>query len=1144
MNQEQTWELIQSYFNNRSVSYQQTSSYDQFIFHIIPSIINSSGEIVSISGNVTHKFLFRNPICTPVQQTDPDGITGKKGTTPNICRLRDLTYQSLLYCDLHHTIIDDEEGTTTTNINRVLIAKLPVMLHSELCMLKHLSPKERVELGECENDYGGYFIVKGGEKVLVAQEKLGINQTFCFYNKLGYYYAEVRSSKLNTCRPGVQTIVKLIQNKKTLKSDIRITLPLSKKDIPIFIVFKAFGIITDKDMCDLILNHIHIEDQNIFDILSSCIDEAIFIKNEEMAKLYIAYHSLIPTNDKHSKLQASIKILHDELFPHLIGMSMDQKPKYIGYMSSKLLLTALGYRQEDSRDHFGNKRLEFADQLLGGLFRLSFIRLLKDFKSSADRKALTHKNINLVQDINNLIITKDIVHALATGNWATSKQKITRTGVSQVLSRLSYASTISYLKKVVAPIAKEGKLAGPRQLHNTSWGITCPADTPEGQGCGLIKNLSLFAHISLISDDIPIIYAIHQFIKNITIQPYKKTSVIVNGKIITISNHPIELIHYLRKLRRQGEFSHDICIHYNNISEINIFTDSGRGCHPLFVVENNIPIVVNHIQYLLNNKHIDWWQYLTQVGAIEWLDSLESENSMIAISLKDLENNGINSIYSYHYTHLEIHPSMILSICATTVPFPDHTPSSRNSFQSNQVKQAMGLYASNYDLRMDTLAHVLMYPQKPIIKSKASNLLNFDQQPSGCNAILAIMSFSGYNQEDSLIINKAAIERGMFRSIYFKTIQNEETKKAFGHVEEFSKPIPGKTSGIRRANFSKIDDNDGLPFVGMEYKDNDVIIGKTAPMQLDIQGGTIDSKTIQRDASIVIKHGEHGVVDRVMLTTNEEGNKMTKIRMHEIRIPIIGDKLSMRSSQKGTIGAIVSPEDMPYTKDGIVPDIIMNSCGIPSRMTCNNLMETVISKASIIAGKHFHATPFEDSQLEEAQQFLHDAGYQSFGKEKLYCGLTGKLMDAMIFIGPTYYQRLKHMVLDKVHSRARGPTQNLFRQPTEGRSRGGGLRIGEMENSTMVGHGAASLVKEKLFLVSDKFSIPICTQCGFAALFSSSKNIAICNNCHSTNIKEIMIPYASKVLFQELAAMQIGAIINIKQDGTIDYKPLKGTGIH
>lgn len=1082
---------------------------------------------------------------------------------PNQARLRNLTYSAPLYCEIKKDEVimqDGKERVHESDPTPIFMGRIPVMLRSKYCLLDSFSSdKELNRMGECHVDQGGYFIINGSEKVLLAQERMSSNHVFVFVKSQPSKYshvAEVRSVSEVSNRPASSVAVKLLSRgsgKDGLSgSTIVCTLPSLRQDIPIVILFRALGCANDKE----VMSHIcyDLSSDALTSAVMPSIEEAQVIQDELTALDFIGKRGQATGVSREKRIQYAREMLQLEFLPHIgtDGGSEMKKSYFLGYMVNKLLMVALKKQPEDDRDHYGNKRLDLAGPLLATLFRQQLRKLMRDIKATARRAVNSGAEVDLNSLIKSSIITNGLKYALATGNWNSAAGAATKTGVSQVLNRLTFASSLSHLRRLNSPIGREGKLAKPRQLHNTHWGMICPAETPEGQACGLVKNLALMAYISVGSLSSPIQYFLdewgtHDLIEIAPGQVAHSTKVFVNGAWVGIHHKADGLADTLQKLRRKGDINFEVSIVMDlPRRELRIYTDAGRICRPLFVVKREkkpnaagfrkpyLKIQRPHVVALKNTGSGYGFGSLTSLGAIEYVDCAEEETIMIAMLKSDLEKRNHSSVY----THCEIHPSMILGVCGSIIPFPDHNQSPRNTYQSAMGKQAMGVYITNFSLRMDTQAHVLYYPQKPLVCTRAMEHLKFRALPSGINACVAIACYSGYNQEDSVIMSQSGIDRGLFRSVYFRSFRDEEKRQLAGVQERFEVPNKRECVGMKPGAYDKLDE-DGLVCEGTRIAGNDILVGKVAPrLAPGVQEGD-DAETraklagakTKTDLSQGAKTTESGVVDKVLLATNEEGARFVSVRLRSVRKPQIGDKFSSRHGQKGTVGITYRQEDMPFTSEGIIPDIIVNPHAIPSRMTIGQLIECLLGKVSAIKGTEGDATPFTEVTVEDIGRQLLEAGYQPHGWELMHNGHTGRPLEAQIFLGPTYYQRLKHMVDDKIHSRANGPVTMLTRQPLEGRARGGGLRFGEMERDCLISHGGANFIQERLMEMSDKYRVHVCDLCGLIAIADTQKNVFECRSCHNrTEVSQVYIPYACKLLFQELMGMAVAPRIMVKTE--------------
>ncbi|KAK4543925.1 DNA-dependent RNA polymerase II [Oleoguttula mirabilis] len=1219
---EDCWHVIQSFFEAKGLVSQQLDSFDEFAGTTMQEIVSETN-FISVDRNMSPEddgkgapivkkrwqIEFGHLTISQAAMTEGDGST--RPLYPHEARLRNLTYSSPIYLGMKKSVMVARERPVGSTLEgeqwvpseewdgqeyetfwerdpedngddqevRVFIGKLPVMLKSKICTLRNRSEQELYAFQECPFDQGGYFIINGSEKVLIAQERSAANivQVFRKKGSITPVVAEIRSAIEKGSRLISTMQVKLYERNSgaNLGKTIKVGLPYVKTDIPLVAVFRALGIVSDED----ILNHIcKKSDTQMLEMLKPCLEESFAIQEREQALDFIGRRGqMAGTKDK--RIKYARDIMQKEFLPHISQEegSETRKAFFLGYMVNRLLQVQLGRVEEDDRDHFGKKRLDLAGPLMAQVFRLKFAQLVKDIRQYLHRCVENGREFNITLAVKSNIITSGLRYCLATGNWGDQKKAASaKAGVSQVLNRYTYASTLSHLRRTNTPIGRDGKIAKPRQLHNTHWGLVCPAETPEGQACGLVKNLALMCYVSVGTPGTPLIeYMRHRGMElleeyDAVLNP-NATKVFLNGTWVGVHNNGGQLTDALRMLRRKNTIGFEVTIIRDvREREIKVFTDAGRVCRPLFVVDNDphspnrgsLALRRDHVQKLqedqlllaeMQNQGLSeeqkqentfGWHGLVQSGVIEFLDAEEEETAMIIMTPDDLEEHklvraGVPWVEPKDdphrrikakpnaavrtWTHCEIHPAMILGICASIIPFPDHNQSPRNTYQSAMGKQAMGVTLTNYNVRMDTMANVLYYPQKPLATTRSMEFLKFRDLPAGQNAIVAIACYSGYNQEDSVIMNQSSIDRGLFRSLFFRAYLDQEKRVGMSVVEAFEKPVRSDTLKMKGGTYDKLDD-DGIISPGARVSGEDIIIGKTAPIAPDAEElGQRTKLHVKRDVSTPLRSTENGIIDQVLLTTNVEGLKFVKVRTRTTKVPQIGDKFASRHGQKGTIGITYRQEDMPFTADGLVPDIIINPHAIPSRMTIAHLIECLLSKVAALTGQEGDATPFTEVTITSISALLEQHGFQKRGFEVMYNGHTGKKLAAQVFLGPTYYQRLRHMVDDKIHARARGPLQILTRQPVEGRARDGGLRFGEMERDCMISHGASAFLKERLLDVSDAFRVHICEICGLMTPIAKLKEGQVeCRPCRNkTRIAQIIIPYAAKLLFQELAAMNV-----------------------
>jgi DNA-directed RNA polymerase II subunit RPB2 len=1434
---------------------------------------------------------------------------------PNDARLRNFTYSAPIYIDLNITTTMYDPATKITQtaqrtLPRVLAGKIPVMVGSRFCLLGESPEKSPRELGECAYDPFGYFIIQGGERVILTQERMAENRMFVFRNNRGKTKeAEVIECKsIGPDNEGTpkSIAVKILYNAKnpTGAEHIRVTLPRIKAEVPLFIMFRVLGVISDKSIVELITGNVHTEYDMILD---ECVLDAGDILSKEAAHELLSHHlgsgggiretlsassmgSVRSTREK-----AVSEIIAEEFLPHVGGADMVyEKACFLARMVKKVLDVYHNKIPYDDRDAYPNKKLELPGNLLGNLFRFYFgTKVIKDMKSTIMKEIHNgpwkssgkFENIinssNIYKIVKSTIVDVGMKSSLATGNFAIGRMGV-RQGLSQVMNRLTYLAGMSHLRRISTPIEKTGKLVLPRKLHTSQYGYMCPCETPEGHSVGVVKNLAITATATLPSSPSPVLKILYdelrlQHLIDSSLEDREKyLRIFINGAWIGIVKlNSMKAIHALRVAKRAGRIHPYTGITYNaDNREVWINTEGGRLIRPVYyapaireIISKSLPMPWKTAK---NWNELMHWSSPSGNSLFEFLDPSESENSYIARTVKDLKED---------HTHVEIHPSAIIGILASNIPFLNHNQSPRNAYQSSMVKQAMGLYALNHTQRLDTMSYILWNNARPLVSSRMAKFSRAIEMPSGIPIIVAIAMYGGYNQEDSIMINRAAIDRGLFRSYFYRTYKDEEKKnQASGEEERFCKPDPALTRTLKKANYEKVG-SDGIIPENVFVDSDDILIGKVVPIRLRAAEGaavagvshsalagmsaTAAANAVQaaggkryRDSSKQLRNNETGWVDKIYKGRNGEGFSFVKIRVRSERIPTIGDKLccydpetevltdqgwirfpeltmdhkvaslvgtdndtlhyttpkrvfsydysgpmyklktnqvdllvtpnhrmyvgnqsgtkwniekaediigqrrkykknvenynsigftmppefvcdaagvpqkfviqedakkfemqfddwllffgiwmaegwtnvratyiaahkqrvkdalntitkrnpdmnlydkkdctyicnviiekyiipysvgaihkflpewtwcltptqarilmngmmltetrrydtssksladdiqrlclhagysaniclegktitstanayritivetqntpivnsenyqdsyinyndkvyccevdglgvlyvrrngipvwsgNSRHGQKGTIGMILKPEDMPQTADGIVPDIIINPHCLPSRMTVAHILETLMGRAACEMGTLGDGTPFNGVTVESISTILRDIyKLEPHGNEILYDGTTGKQMKTSIFMGPIFYQRLKHMADDKMHSRASGPLVMLTRQPAEGRAREGGLRFGEMERDVMIAHGTSEFLKERMLEVSDNFQAFICKSCGLLAHVNPKIGLYNCVRCPTaTTFAQIRIPYAYKLFLQELESMSI-----------------------
>ena len=1162
MKQHDIWKFIKTYFKGRYLERlvrHQLESYNNFINVQLQKTIEMFNPVTIHSEHdrdeETNLYKLEIIITFDNFQIYRPQIHENNGATkimyPQEARLRNFTYASAMTLDLNIKFINrygdklQSKEILYKKIPRIHIGKLPIMLKSCICVLKQNSHLEHRITGECKHDPGGYFIINGSEKTVIGQERSAENRIMCFNLKKNTnkwsWLAEIKSIPDFKCISPKQINMTIMSRNNGFGHPIYVQIPRIKKPIPLFILFRTLGITSDKDICDIIL--LKTNDEKIktmlYKLKASIIDSNKYLDYESCLNHIMSHAMYTPLNvDKETGIKRKTaftkSVLEKDLFPHC--KTDKEKIYFLGYMTNKLLRTSLGWRKPDDRDSYINKRIDLTGVLLNNLFRNYFNKLVKDMQKQIIRE-INNGSWRSKDDVLNIInqtniykimksttIENGIKRALATGDFGIKSANSNKVGVAQVLNRLTYISSLSHLRRINTPMDKSGKLIPPRKLHNTQWGYICPAETPEGASVGVVKNLSYLTHITVKTDS-QILYDI--ILPKIKLMEdcnneelYENVKIFINGNWVGICDEPYKLYLYLKDKKFKGIFNiyTSIVFDYTN-KEIKICNDAGRITRPVFKIKNNELLLSEELLKDIENDDLEWDDLMVNhkynESVIEYIDPEEQNQSLISMNFSELIKKS-NKIYKY--THCEIHPSTIFGILASCIPFPEHNQSPRNTYQCAQGKQALGMYVSNFDSRMDKTAYVQTYTMRPLVDTRIMNYINLHKIPSGSIVCVAIMTFSGFNQEDSIIFNKDSLDRGLFSATIYHT-EKDEDKKIYGDEEIRCKPNIVKTKGMKFANYGKLNSNGVIPEDTL-LENRDIIMGKIVPIK---ENKNDQTKIIKyTDESRIYRTTEETYVDKNYINRNGDGYTFCKVRTRNYRVPIIGDKFSSRHGQKGTIGLILPAEDMPFTAEGMRPDIIINPHCIPSRMTIAQLKETLLGKVLLDLGLFGDGTSFTGLNVETICKEAEKLGYEKNGNEIFYNGMTGEQIESTVFFGPVFYQRLKHMVSDKEHCRSIGPKVVLTRQPAEGRARDGGLRFGEMERDCMVSHGASMFTKDRIYDSSDKYEVYCCGQCGMFAKFNDEMKIHHCNTCGNTvDFKRLKLPYACKLLFQELITMNI-----------------------
>lgn len=1038
--------------------------------------------------------------------------------TPHFCRLTDRTYSAPIKVHIEYTVGKQHEVRRKNNF---IIGYMPIMLRSHACILYEKDEAELAKYGECPLDPGGYFVVKGTEKVILIQEQLAKNRIIVDTDSKGRVIASVTSS---THAIKSKTVIFMDKGK------IYLQLNQFNKPIPIIVVMKAMGMESDQETVQMVGRDPRYGDL-LFPSIQECASERIYTR--QRALQYMDEKVTYPgaTNQKEGR---SYSILRDVFIAHVPVKNGNLRPKciYTALMLRRMMDAIVNSDTFDDKDYVGNKRFELSGQLISLLFEDLFKTMnsqaVERMNKNSDK---THSSpLDFSQLIMQDSITFGLERAISTGNWDIKRFRMHRKGVSQVLSRLSYMASLGYMTRITPQFEKTRKTSGPRALQPSQWGMLCPCDTPEGEACGLTKNLALLSHVTTDQEEGPLIYLCYSLgvedllsLSSEEIHTPGSFLVMFNGLILGKHKDPQRLVIDLRNLRRSNVIGEFVSIFINEKQHcVHIASDGGRVCRPLIIADMGISRIDETHMEKLRHGTCGFDDFLRD-GLIEYLDVNEENNALIAL----YEHMDQDDVERSSITHIEIEPLSILGVVSGLIPYPHHNQSPRNTYQCAMGKQAMGNIAYNQLFRADSLLYLLVYAQRPLLTTKTIELVGYDKLGAGQNATVAVMGYSGYDIEDAIVMNKSSLDRGFGRCIALK--KYTVLKDNYGDGVSDMIVEPQRDNGVLIKQNMRALDEDGIAGPGQIIRNHDIYVNKRTPKNTSKGIGRALRESDYKDSPALYKgvDGETTVVDRVMLCSDTNDKLSIKCIIRHTRRPEVGDKFSSRHGQKGVCGTIVQQEDFPFSERGICPDLIMNPHGFPSRMTIGKMIELLGGKAGVSCGRFHYGSAFGEpsgnaDKVADISSTLIKHGFSYNGKDFLYSGILGQPLEAYIFMGPIYYQKLKHMVLDKMHARASGPRVLLTRQPTEGRSRDGGLRLGEMERDCLIAYGASMLIFERLLLSSDPYQVQVCRKCGLLGYYNHKLKTSYCSMCkNGENMAKMRLPYACKLLFQELHAMNV-----------------------
>ena len=1229
LNETIPWNIIDKLFsdNPNILVAHQLDSYNEFISNGISQIFKEHNPIVFqkeknpqtdaykhisrfyLGGKTGDKIYYGKPVIY-----DETGTTSRVHYMyPNEARLRNMTYGVTIHYDVDVEFEQEEQEQQqekqaseavssstkkiikTVTLPQILLGKFPIMVHSNLCILSGLPKDVIYNMGEDKSDHGGYFIIDGKEKLIVSQEIFADNMLYTRTRSADDKYShsvEIRTVSEDTSKPERKLRVYMVApTPRYTNNQIVVEIPNVKKPIPLFILMRALGVISDYDIIETCLLNIA-ENRDLVELFRPSVHDANKIFTQRAAIEYIGVFI------KGKGVVQTQNILMNFFLPQIGELNFQSKAFFLGYMVNKLVRLKAKIDIPIDRDSLKFKRVKIPGKMLHSLFneyyaqQIKRIRTLLDFKYNYNYAVYQENFIDIVKEYDDIFkdrIVEDGLRRAFKGNWGGS-EFTKEAGIVQDLNRLSYNSAISHLRKVNLPLDDSAKVIKPRLLHGSQWCLMDPVDVPDS---GLQKHFAISTHVTngckgsdmirwLLNEPGINLLSLEKYPKDFL---YYQTKVFVNGSWVGVVSEPEDVVQKIKTCRRLSMIPiYTSCSWDIQMREINIFTDGGRPCRPAYYYDPSKKMYafqaksilkllttrkfswkhlvggfgikqINHNSFFTTTdmtnivklydelpENITFEKMMNRAAVVEYIDVSEENNAMFAFRPDDKVKPG-----SAQFTHSDIHPSLMFGVMGNLISFPENNQLPRNVFSCSQSKQAVSMYNTSFLQRFDKMGVVLNNGQIPLVKTRYLKYFNDEQNPYGQNVMVAIMSYNGYNVEDSILFNEGSIKRGLFRTSYYNMYETrEESKQSSGdridtrilNMNDYQQKNAIANAGRGEGyDYSNLDSN-GLIIENTPVSEKSVLIGQVVSESKNSTGKVVD-------ASIRPKKGQIGYVDKTYITEGSNPDipsRIAKVRIREDRAPNIGDKFASRCGQKGTVGLIIPEQDMPFTSDGIRPDLIVNPHAFPSRMTIGQFVETIMAKACVIYGAFGDCTAFVNlgNKHETFGNMMLKENYSSNGTQILYNGTTGEQIESEIFIGPTYYMRLKHMVKDKINFRARGPNTNLTRQPVQGRANDGGLRIGEMERDGIIGHGAAHFLQESMLIRGDVYYMAICNKTGMTAIYNPDNDVfmspmadgpiefndALTDNPKLVNITRfgrsfsvVQIPYSFKLLIQELQTM-------------------------